>query len=283
MTMGGDPVVVSDQDSASPPKFFARFRREREVTPDLTQLPTELFTGPHRDRAIEILNKPVTFLSGREEMFPCHQQLLEWLVAHPQSVGEYWKELGISITDVELCDGGYVCRDPSGTVVHFYVVCDQPNLRVCYCIGEAPAVLVPMKMRAELVIVHRFRFQEYPGAGTYVVQQLDGFASANGPTLKLAMKLAPGQAEQMVDACVREMKVFFSVMCRLMQLRPEWSLEKLPQATHQLGAEDRQELEGILRSLPMAGRPPVRIPLAAEESSEEPAAETASEEPAVVR
>ena len=67
-------------------------------------------------------------------------------------LGEDWKQLGISIIDVERTEDGYVCHDPSGSVVYFHVVADQPNMRVCYCVGESPAGVLPFKMRAELVI-----------------------------------------------------------------------------------------------------------------------------------
>lgn len=243
------------------PKGSERVSPGRKTPPDISHIPFDKITGPHRDRIIEILRKPVSWTHGRDEMFPCDRPLLEWLVDHPDVAGEYWKQIGISITDVErLSDGGYICRDPSGTTVHFYQACDEPDLRVCYCIGESPAGVLPVKMRAELVIVHRFRFQEFQGAGTYVVQRLDGFATATGPALKLAMKLAPGQAEKMVETCVHEMKVFFCVMCRLIQVRPHWSLEKFPTVTEKIPESERVELEGILKALPPTRRPMVIVP-----------------------
>jgi hypothetical protein len=226
------------------PKLEVRrtlFDRDKRPPPDISQLPLDTLEGPHRQRALEIMTKPVSWYDGRQEMFPCDQQLLDWLIRHPDVVGEYWKAAGISITDVKRIPGGYLCEDPSGSTVHFHVVCDQPNLRICYCVGEAPAGVLPVKMRAELVIVHQFHFEEYPGAGTYVSQQLDGFATA-------------------VELCVQEMKTYFSVMCRLMQIRPHWSIEKLPLVAQAIEPQDRTELEGILKTLPPTHRSLVARP-----------------------
>lgn len=257
------PVASAWADSLSvegtPKKSSLSFKKERRTPPDISDIPLDSLTGKHRDRTIEILTKPVSWIEGRKEMFPCHQELLEWLIDHPDAVGEYWKQLGISVIDVERTDDGYVCHDPSGSTVYFHVVADQPNMRVCYCVGESPAGILPFKMRAELVIVHRFTFEEVNGAGTYISQKLDGFATAAGPTLKLAMKLAPGQAEQMVDSCVQEMKVFFSVMCRLMQLRPQWSLEKMQVAAKSIPEDEKKDLEAILMTLPPAPHAPIVI------------------------
>jgi hypothetical protein len=257
------PVASGWADSlnveGAPKKSSLSFKKERRTPPDISDIPLDSLTGKHRDRTIEILTKPVSWIEGRKEMFPCHQELLEWLIDHPDAVGEYWKQLGISVIDVERTDDGYVCHDPSGSTVYFHVVADQPNMRVCYCVGESPAGILPFKMRAELVIVHRFTFEEVNGAGTYISQKLDGFATAAGPTLKLAMKLAPGQAEQMVDSCVQEMKVFFSVMCRLMQLRPQWSLDKMPAAAKSIPENEKKDLEAILMTLPPAPHAPIVI------------------------
>lgn len=250
----GGETFPAPLDQPEPP-MAATTRFAKRIPPDVSQIPFDKIVGPHRDRVIEILQKPVSWSTGRQEMFPCDRSLLEWMIDHPQVAGEFWKKLGISITDVELIDGGYICRDPSGAKVTFHVACDEPNLRICYCIGEAPAGVIPVKMHAELVIVHQFDFKEFAGAGTYVVQRLDGFATATGPALKLAMKLAPGQAERMVESCVQEMKVFFSVMCRLIQLRPHWSLEQLPALAATMTTQQKDELEMILKALPPTRQP----------------------------
>lgn len=259
-TWGADMNAMPEEEFADeadpgPSRIVVRPKREKRTPPDTSKIPFDKIEGPFRDRIIEILQKPVSWHAGRQEMFPCHEDLLHWLIDHPDTVCEYWKQMGIFVTDVEPIEGGYLCRDQAGATVKFYEACSQPNMRICYCIGEAPAGIIPFKMRAELVIVHEYRFQEFPGAGTYVVQRLDGFASATGPTLKLAMKLAPGHAEHMVDTCVQEMKLFFSVMCRLMQCRPEWSKQKLDVVAHTIPEPDRKELESILASLPPAPAP----------------------------
>lgn len=217
-------------------------------------IPLGEIRGPHADRVVKILQKPVARYRGSPEMFPCHPELLEWLIRHPATVGDYWKELGMELVEVEPAGGGFVCRDSAGAVVHFHLACEKPGLRVVYCVGEAPCGILPLKMRAEMVVVHRYRFETYEGAGAYVVQQLEGFATASGVTLKMVMRLAPGQSERMVQSCVEELKVFFSVMCRLMQLRPHWSLEKLPAAAARLNESERADLETILRSLPPTRR-----------------------------
>ncbi len=260
------------EETPGPSRIIVRPKREKKTPPDTSAIPFDKIEGPFRERVIEILQKPVSWHAGRREMFPCHEKLLHWLIDHPDTVCEYWKQLGIFVTDIEPIEGGYLCKDQAGATVKFYVACSQPNLRVCYCIGEAPAGIIPFKMRAELVIVHQYKFQEFDGAGTYVVQQLDGYASATGPTLKLAMKLAPGHAEHMVNTCVQEMKLFFSVMCRLMQCRPEWSKEKFVAVAHTVPDSERAEIEAILASLPSTTIPTFleRNPSAAAQLAIEP-------------
>jgi hypothetical protein len=249
------PFVDESSPGPTSSRLVVRPKKEKKTPPDTSHIPFDKIVGPHRERVIEILQKPITYHAGRREMFPCDEELLHWLIDHPDTVCEYWKQLGIFVTDVEPIEGGYLCKDQAGATVRFYVACNEPNLRVCYCIGEAPAGIIPFKMRAEMVIVHQYNFQEFNGAGTYVVQQLDGFASASGPTLKLAMKLAPGQSEHMVATCVQEMKLFFSVMCRLMQCRPEWSKEKLNAVASSLSEAERNELQSILAALPAPNIP----------------------------
>lgn len=246
------PTVEEFMQRTTPPaSFFARRPApSKDNPPSIEDIPLDQLQGQHADRARAILSKPVAFHKGRRELFPCEPSLLKWLIDHPEVVCEYWKELGITVADMKREKDEYVCREETGSTVRFSVVCDRPGLRICYCIGESPAGILPMKLRAELVIVHRYQFETFEGAGTYVSQQLDGFASASGPTLKLAMKLAPGHSTEMVHACVQEMKLFFSVMSRLMQTRPGWSLEKLPAIAQRTECAQSEELATILKGIP---------------------------------
>lgn len=250
-----DPNAIVVATPEAPPRVWAPFSSHQRLRPDLDGVPLDEIAGPHRERVLHILRRPVAAYRGPREMFPCHPELLEWLIRHPVAVGDYWKQMGMTLAEVDAAPGGFVCRDDFGAVVHFFPVLEKPNLRVAYCVGESPAGVLPVKMRAEMVVVHRYRFEHYEGAGDYVVQQLDGYASASGVTLKMAMKVAPVQAENMVEACVQEIKVFFSVMSRLMQLRPQWSLEKLPAVAQRLSEAEAEELERLLRSLPPGRRP----------------------------
>lgn len=250
-----DPNSLVVSTAEAPARVWAPFSTHQRLRPDLEEVPLEEIAGPHRERVLQILRRPVAAYRGPREMFPCHPELLEWLIRHPVAVGDYWKQMGMTLAEVDAAPGGFVCRDDFGAVVHFFPVLEKPNLRVVYCVGESPAGVLPVKMRAEMVVVHRYRFEQYDGAGDYVVQQLDGYASASGVTLKMAMKFAPVQAEHMVETCVQEIKVFFSVMSRLMQLRPQWSLEKLPAVAQKLSEPEAEELERLLRSLPAGRRP----------------------------
>lgn len=216
----------------------------------LKRIPLEQIAGPHRDRVVEILKKPLVFRQSRVQVFPINIDLLEWLVDHPAVVAEYWKQLGLEVSDVELLENGYCCRDGERAKVTFHVVIDSPELRMLYCIGEARHPLLPAPLVAELVMVQHYRVHRQTEGRSVIVQQMEGFATARGPALKLAMKLGKSTAQRAVDQCLEEMTIYFSVIGRIMEVRPEWSIGVLAQARPKYPNADFARLETILRKLP---------------------------------
>jgi hypothetical protein len=214
------------------------------------KLPLEKIAGPHRERILEILDKPLFYRRSRVEAFPCDPDLLEWLINHPTMVSEYWRRLGLQVNPVAELEDGYECRENDNLTVRFHVAYQSAEMRILYCIGEAKRPPLPGKHKAEMVLVHRYRFSRSPDGMYYVVQQVDGYVSAKGPTLKFVMKVADSTCEQVIDRCLEDMMIYFSVLCRIVQLRPHWALATLEEIRKQGPIKDDRELAIILQSLP---------------------------------
>ena len=181
-----------------------------------------------RSRVLEIVQNPMVFRRGPLEILPCKPELLKWLVDHPQAAAEFWQHLGLEVSDVELIEDGYLCREGTRALVKFHVVLDTPDMRVLYCVGELKHLLWPQPLRAELVVVQRYKVTRGPEGSRILLQQLEGFASAKGPTVKFAMKLGKQTAQRVVDQSMQEMSIYFAAICRLIELRPGWSIEAAP-------------------------------------------------------
>ena len=124
-------------------------------------IPTHLFSGQFKDRAMQILRKPQFHRTGPEETIACDPGLYEWLLDHPIQVAEFWRQAGIDVGSVEEIEGGYFCKDAENGSCKFYTVYSSPEMRVAYCIGESKSSLVPFTLRAEMVLVQRYRFERY--------------------------------------------------------------------------------------------------------------------------
>lgn len=217
-----------------------------------TRFPMAGIEGPHAPRVREIVEKPILYRRGPLEVIPCPPGLLEWLVKNPDLVAEYWKELGAQVSEIETTEDGYIARDSDRLLITFHVLVEQPDLRVVYCLGEARRPPLPGSMKAELVIVQRYKYMTRPDGRHFVVQQLEGFAGARGPALKAIMKLAKPTSERLVDGCLQEMSVYFSVVSRLMEVRPKWAIataDRLAAARPSALGEYRA-LQEILRTVP---------------------------------
>lgn len=224
----------------------------------LARLPLAALAGPHRERVVEILQQPVLYRRGPVEAFPCHPQLLEWLMNHPVAVAEFWRELGLLLSEIEPIDGGYQCREGNTALVKFYQVHSAPNLRIVYCAGEASRPPLPGKLRAEIVYVYRYHFARQPDGQYFVIQQIESFSTAPGATLKAVMKLTRAATNRLVDQSMQDMTIYFSLMCRVMQLRPRWTLEALPVVQAKLPDDEWPVLSKILGEIVAqpAERPP---------------------------
>ncbi|MFO0948839.1 MAG: hypothetical protein U1D30_23445 [Planctomycetota bacterium] len=225
----------------------------------LARLPLDSIQGPHRERVLEILKTPVLYRRGPVEAYPCHPQLLEWLMNHPVAVAEFWRQLGMLLSEVETIEGGYQCREGNTALVKFYQIHAVPNLRIVYCTGEASRPPLPGKLRAEIVYVYRYHFAKQPDGQYFVIQQIESYSTAPGATLKAVMKLTRAATNRLVDQSMQDMTIYFSLMCRVMQLRPRWTLEALPVVQAKLPDDEWSELSKILGDI--VAKPVERPPL----------------------
>jgi hypothetical protein len=192
------------------------------------RIPFDAIAEPHRQRVHEIIDQPLYHRLGPVEIFPCDPKLYDWLLNDPRLVGEFWGELGVPLCETEAIAGGYRCRDDSDRVrVSFYPVHQTANLRIVYCIGQARRSPLPGWTRAEMVIVHRYRFARQADGSYFCVQQVEGFAATDRAALKAFLKIARTTGERLVDHCLQEITLYFSVPCRIIQLRPRWAKDTL--------------------------------------------------------
>lgn len=216
------------------------------------KLPLDAIAGKHRDRVIEILRSPLVYRRAQVEVIPCYPDLVEYLVANPDIVGEFWKHLGLEVTDLEPYEDGYICRDGDRSCVKFHVMAQTKDARIIYCIGESKQPPLPGTLAAELVMVQRYRLARRPDGQCFVIQQMEGYASAKGPAVKAIMKLTRSVSNRIVDQCLQEMTIYFSVMSRLMEVRPAWTAATIEKVRAKFPNRDLDKLKGILASMPPA-------------------------------
>lgn len=216
-----------------------------------TPIPFEAVQGPYRERVLTILNRPILHRRGPAEIFPCYPALFEWLLDHPAWVAEYWRQLGLLVSPVELLKDGYRCREGERSTAQFHVVYSSPEMRIVYCVGETRRPPLPGSLRAEMVVVHRYRFSRQPDGTYLLVQQLEGFVVADGTAVKTIMKLTRSSCEELVDHCLQDLMVYFSVMCRVIQVRPSWSLQALTRVRSSFAANEAADFEALLRQIPV--------------------------------
>lgn len=249
------PVVTIDEsvDSAT-----LSSEEKADVEKTLRRIPLHALGGPHRERVQEILTEPLLYRRGPVEAYPCKPELLDWLVRHPLVVAEFWRQMGLLITELKPLEDGYECFEGNVLHVRFHEVYSGPNLRIVYCTGEAGRPPLPGKLRAEIVYVYRYHFARQPDGHYYVIQQMESFSTAKGAALKALMKLTRSVTNKLVDQSMQDMTIYFSLMCRIMQMRPEWSKQLVEAVRPKHPTADFAKLESILSDL-VAN--PVELPL----------------------
>lgn len=225
----------------------------------LAELPDDALAPAHRTRVRQIIKKPAVFCQTPVEMFPSSPLLYEWLLEHPLWVTELWQKLGLDVAPVELLEDGHRICDPERGSIQFHVVCQQPEMRILYCIAEAKKSLLPRRLRAEMVIVQKYRFLRRPDGDYLLAQRLYGFVTADGATLKAVMKIAPNASERVSEQCLQEMMIYFSMMCRIIQVQPNWVLDQLAQLSPAYPDSERTALQSIVSEL-AAKRPEDVLP-----------------------
>lgn len=240
-------IGISASAAETPDAKTAASRQK--ITQTLSELPPDAFAAPFRQRVLQILKKPAVFCQTSVEMFPCSPVLYEWLLEHPLWVTELWQQLGLEVAPVESLQDGYRICDPERGSIEFHVVSRQPELRILYCLAEAKKSLIPGRVRAEMVIVQKYRFLRRPDGEYVLAQRLYGFVTADGATLKAVMKLAPNTSERVSEQCLEEMMIYFSMMCRIIQVQPSWALEKLAQLSPAYPDADRSAFQAEVAKL----------------------------------
>lgn len=233
---------------------------DAEAKKSVARLPLDHVTGPHRERVLEILERPLLYRRGPIEAYPCKPDLLEWIMSNPVLVAEFWRQLGLLVSEIEPLEDGYQCRDGRTTIVRFHEVCRSPHLRIVYCAGEASRPPLPGKMRAEMVFVYRYHFARQTDGKYFVIQQMESFSTAQGATLRALMKLTRGMTSRLVDQSMQDMTIYFSLMCRIMQMRPTWTRDAIAKVRQRVPEADLETLDAIVAQL-IAD--PVELPLPA--------------------
>lgn len=227
-------------------------------------VPTDLIRGPLGKRVKQILEKPAVFCRTPIEFFPAEPKLYEWLLEHPLWVTELWQQLGLEVAPVEQLENGYRISDPERGSIEFHVVATQPEMRLIYCIAQTNRGLIPGKLRAEMVIVQRYRFLRRPDGDYLLAQRLEGFVTADTTTLKAVMKLAPSSSERVAQQCLEEMMIYFSMMCRIIQVQPDWALTAVAKLQPTYAESDRQSFCELVSQL-AASDPQELLPAAFQE------------------
>ncbi|MGL5094164.1 MAG: hypothetical protein ACRDD1_01150, partial [Planctomycetia bacterium] len=245
-----DMFAVEPVKVAAAPVLTAPFESyQRRPLPPLV--------GPFAGRVAEIVRRPLCHRQGEVEVFPCSGELFDWLIDHPLSVADMWRKLGMPMGEVRATADGCQCTDGQ-TSIRFHTVVAEPGLRIVYCVGEARRPLLPGPLRAEMVLIHQSRRQNRPDGRGLVAHQLEGFVGAKGPAVRTIMKLARGTSEQLMEQCLQETTLFFSIIGRVTQLRPQWAVATVHDSTILAPATAEHcaaELAGMLARLPP---PPAR-------------------------
>lgn len=249
-------AAASSEDAARELDLADEARADIEKT--LRRIPLSALEGPHRERVEEILTHPLLYRRGPVEAYPCKPELLDWLMRHPLVVAEFWRQMGLLVTDLVPLEDGYECVEGNTLRVRFHEVYSGPNLRIVYCSGEAGRPPLPGKLRAEIVYVFRYHFARQPDGHYFVIQQMESFSTAKGAALKTLMKLTRAVTHRMVDQSMQDMTLYFSLMCRIMQMRPEWSKQLIKAAGTKHPEADLARLDSILNDL-IAN--PVELPI----------------------
>lgn len=251
-------AVAASWSHAEPPSLDAKppVRVEtKHQPPPLSELPIDKLKGSVRDRAIAILKSPQFYRKGPVELFPCEPKLLEWLFEHPCWVSEFWRQMGMPVGPVEMTKDGYICLEERGNA-RFHVLYRAPELRILYCKIESKPALCPITLAAEMVIVQRYKFSKNIDGNYYAMQQLEGYVSAPGKTVRMVMKLTKGTSEQIIDRSLSDLMVYFSLMCRVLQVRPEWAKTTIAKVKANKPAGEAEELNQLVAVA--ASQSPVR-------------------------
>ena len=240
LLVAGRTLADTPEDAAEGPEIALTHRAPAE------SLPLDRLTGPHADRVREILGNHLLYRRAPIEVFRCEPALVEWCIRNPLLVAEFWRELGLLISEIEPAEDGYQCREGNTSLVRFHLVHNSHNVRIVYCYGEAARPPIPAKLQAEMVLVQRYHYSRAPDGSYFVIQQLESFSTAKGPALKLLMKIARGTTHRLVDQSMEDMSLYFCFIARLMQVRPVWGQTALAQVRERVSRQELDELETIL-------------------------------------
>ncbi|QDU63898.1 hypothetical protein Pan216_47790 [Planctomycetes bacterium Pan216] len=187
------------------------------------RLPLDLIGGPHRERAIEVLQNPQLHHRGPAEVFSCDAELFSWLINHPDWVSQFWREVGFPVEEVHpMRDGGYTCREERG-MARFHTVYEQDDLRIIYCYLEYRHPLLPRKLRVEMVLVHRYRTMTRSGSSPIVIHRLEGYARSKNLSIRALMKISRETSDELFERTLKDLMLYFSLMGRVIQQRPTWA------------------------------------------------------------
>lgn len=213
------------------------------------KLPEEVFQGEYGARARALLQRHVLYKRSSVEIFPCEPPVLEWLFDHPEIVSRYWHELSPEIPILQRMKDGFEFRQSAREQAEFHLLFQNAEMRIIYCTFESRQHPMPGTMRGEILLVHRYRFVRHPSGAYHAAHQMEGYVGIQGVALQTIARWTKTTCEDLLDRGLQELMMFFSVMSRLVHMRPHWALDTWERFERFVPDDERNTWPALLKKM----------------------------------